>query len=1075
MVAFEERYRQLNADQKRAVDTIEGAVLVVAGPGSGKTEILALRVARILERTDAGPTSVLCLTFTEAAASNMRRRLASLIGTDAYRVQIGTFHGFAQQVAQQYPAFFGNGAELVPAEAVEQRELVAEALRRLPLRDPLRVGHESEELTYLRSAVKRIAELKRAGIGPDTFDAILDHNEALVPLIEAELRCLDATVSMKLLPKVAEAADAIRDLPRGPFPVAAYPDLATAVARSLDGALLDAEAAGKATPVSEWKTRHLPKVTGEDRRALREGRDLSRMRSLALAYRCYQQLLRERGLRDFDDLIVDLIEALRAEPDFRAELQEEYQYVLVDEFQDTNGAQAELVALLADAPVAEGNPNLMVVGDDDQAIYRFQGAGLQHLLGFAERYPQAEVVTMTTNYRSHQAILDLARRHIAAARERLEGRLPGLSKTLLQGGQQDEAVIAALRAGSREHERDAVADLVRRKVEEGVPPGEIAVIGRWNADLEALAPHLAEAGIRVSYERQRNALEDAHVRELVACARAAVAVGQGTDEADPFLPEVLAFAFWGIPRLDLWRASRTAHDQKRALIDIAMESGCEPLKAAAELLVEVGMRARTAPADELLDELAGTCRTPEGRTSPFHAHYFGPEARKDPERLLALVGGLRSILAAFNAATHGEDAMLADFVRFVDLRRDHREPVPTRVPAAEGAVQLVTAHAAKGREFEVVIVLHAATDVWHGAGRRDILVFPENLPIAAAGDAYDDQLRNLYVAVTRAKTQLYLATSPGEKDRSEPLPLLEDLPEIPAPAPRERKEVAWERRTGTITADERAALLPLVADYQITPTQLNDFLDVVHGGPQAFFEKHVLRFPQHQPAHLRFGNAMHAVLERLAIAAHQGSALPDEAGIERLVRTHLEAQRFHGAELDEQLALGTRAIVTFCAQRADELRGATHVEVSFGKDRIVLGDTRLTGKADVIREEEDGLVIVDYKTGRAGEWDDAGKKAARMAQRRQLLFYAILAQQSPRFTGKPVKETKLTFVVPGMDEQIRDLVLEPEQAETDRVARLAQAVYRLVTSLTFPDVAGYPRTAEGIERLEEDVLTGKFL
>lgn len=1074
---FQQRYGKLNADQKRAVDALEGAVLVVAGPGSGKTEILALRVANIIKSTDAGASSILCLTFTDSAASNMRARLASLIGPEAYRVQIGTFHAFAQLVAQQYPAYFGSGAELVPAEAVEQRELVAEAIRELPLRDPLRSEHPSQGLTYVGAAVSRITDLKKAGIGPDALEAVLAHNAALFGHIEEHLAVFREKVSAKHLPAYAKAAEAIRGIPRAPFPLAAYGDLATAVARSLEGAVMDAEAAGKATPVSDWKSAHLGKA--EAAGTLKARASHERLVSLARVYRRYQELLRERGLRDFDDLIVDLIDALRANPELRAELQEEYQYVLVDEFQDTNGAQAELLALIADAPVAEGNPNLMVVGDDDQSIYRFHGAGLEHILGFAERYPRATVVTMTTNYRSHQGILDLAKGQIAGARERLVGRIAGLSKDLVQGGTYAGSEIAVLEAETRHQERDAVAAFVGEQLAAGTPAGEIAVIARRNRDLEALAPHLAEAGIRVSYERQRDALEDRHVIELVETARAVVALSRDAKDADPLLPRVLAFAFWGIPRLALWQLVRDAYDRKEAIVDLAMRSEEASIKAAAEILAELALESLDGGPDDLVDQLIGTCKTPEGRTSPFREHHFGPAERTErPERLLALVAALRSVLAAFSEAQRGKPASLSELVRFADLRREHEEPVPTRIAASETAVQLLTAHKAKGREFDTVIVLHAATDTWHGRGRGSLLSFPENLPIAPAGDSYDDQLRGLYVAITRARRTLCFATSPaGTRTGSEPLPILEGLPRkaVTVP-PKERAELAWQERTELVSEGEQAALKPLVAEYQLTATQLNDFMDVVHGGPQTFFERYVLRFPQQQTASMRFGTAMHAVLERLALEAHQGIAIPDAEELAARVRTELETLHLTGVELEQNAALGAEALAAFCAQRADEIRNATHVEVSFARDRIAIGTARLTGKADVIREEEDGLVIVDYKTGKASaDWDEKLKAPQRMGNRRQLLFYALLAQKSPRFADKPVKEAKLTFVVPDKDGNILDLSLVPERDEVERVGRLAEAVHKLVTELRFPDISRYPQTAEGIAAFEEDILTGKVV
>jgi len=1076
MSLLEERYAKLNEAQRLAVDTVDGAVLVVAGPGSGKTEILALRVARILSETDAGASSVLCLTFTESAAATMRARLASLIGPEAYRVTIGTFHGFAQQVAEQYPDRFSGGAALAPAEAVERAELVAEALREQPVGDVLRTGHPSKEFTYLDDVMRRIEDLKKAGIGPDALDAVLAHNAAELPQVNALLAPFDERVSRGMLPRYAEAVSGIRGIASPPFPLAAHASLSSAIGRSLEAAVQDAEAGDSTKPMTAWKSAHLEKLEG--RQQLKATRQHARLVSLSSVYRAYQGKLAERGLRDFDDLIVDLLDAMRNDADLRDDLRERYQYVLVDEYQDTNGAQAELLALLADHPANEGNPNLMVVGDDDQAIYRFHGAGIEHILGFRDRYPRATVVTMATNYRSRQGILDLARRHVGEIGERLVGRIEGLSKDLKAGGEAEGAAMHVLEAGSREDERASVAALVRIRLDAGVPAEEIAVIGRRHADLEALVPHLAERGIAVSYERQRDALADTHVIELVETARAALALAPGSEaDAGPLLARVLGFAFWNIPRLELWLLSRRAYAERKPWADIALESGSERIVRAVSLLAEIGSRALDAPAELLIDEIVGSCATPEGMTSPFRAHHFGSERREgDPEGLLALVASLRSVILAFRESNRDGSALLADLVTFADLRRAHGERIPTRIAPGGGAVHLMTVHRAKGMEFEMVVLLHAMTDAWMGRGRSALISFPENLGISPAGDEQDDRLRSIYVAVTRAKREIVFAVSPPDSGRgSEPLPLTDGLPvltEALGPLP-ERDLLAWQARVEPVTAGEKEALRPLIADFQLTATQLNDFLNVAEGGPATFFERHILRFPRYRGIPLRFGQAVHGTLERVAMQAKAGDGLPDENGLSALMRDELLKAEFRGSELEQYLARGTSIVSTYLAQRGDELGAATHVEVSFAKDRVRIGEARITGKIDVLREETDGtLTIVDYKTGRAGDdWEERGKELQRHANRRQLLFYALMVSKAERFAGKEIGKAQLSFVEPDAKGEILDLVLEPAAEELERVAGLVQAVYRHATELSFPDIAGYPETLDGMLAFEDALLT----
>lgn len=1075
MNTFEERYAKLNEAQKRAVDTVEGAVLVVAGPGSGKTEILALRVARILKDTDAGPTSILCLTFTDSASATMRRRLAQLVGPEAYRVTIGTFHAFAQSVAEQYPAAFSNGASLTPVEAVESKELIAEALRSLPLSADLRKGHPSQEFTYLKAAADRIADLKKAGIGPDLFREVLAHNAKLMPEINAALAPLNDKISKKNLPAYAESVRLIQAIVRPPFPLSSYSDLATVIGRSLEAAILDVESTGKTEALTAWKKAHMKKSGGVE--VLKASASQVKFESLADVYERYQELLAERGLRDFDDMIVDLLTAMRTDEDLRADLQERYQYVLVDEYQDTNGAQAELLTLLGDHPANEGNPNLMAVGDDDQAIYRFHGAGLEHILSFKERYPRATIVTMATNYRSRQGILDLAREHIASVGERLEGRIEGLSKKLVSGGESGGAAIAVLSAASREEERDRIAALIEKRMGSGTQPGEIAIIGRKHEHLEAVVPHLAERGIRVSYDRQRNALADPHVTEVIEVARAASAVSDGrAAAADPLLPRVLAFAFWGIPRLELWKLSRGAYAQKRAWLDEALESDCDPIRKAAELIVDIGTRSHDTPAGQLVDEIIGTRKTPEGRVSPFHEHYFGKSARsRDPEGVLSLVASLRSVIFAFGESRREQPVLLRDLVSFTDVRRAHGEPIKTHLKHDAGAVHLLTTHKAKGMEFDLVVVLHATDDAWLGKAPARLLSFPENLGVSAAEDNMDDKLRGLYVAITRAKRELIFAVSSADSGKGEPIPLVSTLPELGEElgAPREREQLSWGAEVPPVTADERTVFAPLVEDLQLTATQLNDFLNVAECGPEEFFERYVLRFPKHHDAHMRFGTAVHSVLEKVALDVHAGKAMPGTPQLTQLVEAELRSESFYGEELAQHLAEGVRIIGAYLEQKGDELRGATNVEVNFTRDKIMIGEARITGKADVIREEADGsLTIIDYKTGKPSEdWDAKKDEVKRHANRRQLLFYVLLAQKSQRFAGKRVGEAKLTFIKPDTDGRILELPIVPTEEELDRVAKLIQVVYRHAREIDLPDVSGYSRDLKGILAFEDDLLT----
>jgi len=167
---FKKAYKQLNPEQKKAVDATEGPVMVVAGPGTGKTQILTLRIANILANTDAEPENILALTFTEAAAKNMRKRLANLIGSDAYQVSINTFHGFANDIIQNYPEYFPHIIGSVPITEVDQVQIIELILldNELMLLKPF-----GDNFYYVRAIIGAISELKREGITPEKFIDII--------------------------------------------------------------------------------------------------------------------------------------------------------------------------------------------------------------------------------------------------------------------------------------------------------------------------------------------------------------------------------------------------------------------------------------------------------------------------------------------------------------------------------------------------------------------------------------------------------------------------------------------------------------------------------------------------------------------------------------------------------------------------------------------------------------------------------------------------------------------------------------------------------------------------------------
>jgi DNA helicase-2/ATP-dependent DNA helicase PcrA len=402
---------------------------VVAGPGSGKTEILSLRVANILQKTDTKPSNILCLTFTESAAVNMRERLSKLIGQDAYRVTIYTFHSFGSDIIGKYPEYFYNGASFSPADKLMQMEVMTEIFNSLPLNNPLKVEHPEQGYIYLESALKAISGLKKTGLMPEEFEQILAENSEFYKKINPLLQVFDDRISEKIYGDIKKLIKELKSFKTEKNNFGVRP-LSQIVADSLERALEKCQEDENTKALSAWKEKWIKKDEN-GKRVFKDFLNVEKLASLSKIYKKYLESMYLKGYYDFDDMLLQTIHCLEKNPVLKYELQEQYQYILVDEFQDTNEAQMRLLRIIADAEVNEGRPNIMAVGDDDQAVYKFQGAEISNILDFRDSFDGVKIVTLKNNYRSTQDILDVATHVIRKGEERLENVVPEIQKTIV--------------------------------------------------------------------------------------------------------------------------------------------------------------------------------------------------------------------------------------------------------------------------------------------------------------------------------------------------------------------------------------------------------------------------------------------------------------------------------------------------------------------------------------------------------------------------------------------------------------------------------------------------------------------
>lgn len=1105
---FAAAYGRLNQQQRQAVDAIDGPVLVIAGPGTGKTQLLTTRIANILSKTDVLPANILCLTFTESAAATMRDRLSRLIGQAAYNVTISTYHAFGSELIRRYPEHFSDAYDLEPVDDLTLDSIFRHVQSRLPYRNPLK--HE----IFLRDIKALVSDFKRALLTPAEVREVAAANQRFIAAasrISTDLLAGMARIDKSAVPRFEQLLIASHDLPHDPLPGSAMP-LAAGWSRELAAALEAHAATGKTNDLTAWKNNWLEK--DEANRFVAAGRD--QLRKLAAAADIYEHYLTElqrRRLYDYDDMILQAIRGLEHNADLRYSLQERYLYLLLDEFQDTNEAQSRLVQLLTDNPVSEGRPNVLAVGDDDQAIYSFQGADYSHMLNFYERYRDVVVVPLTENYRSLPEILQTAAGISGQIAERLHHHFPAIDKTLTAANQglPGPATVERHEFLSDLGQNAWVADRIKHLVEQGMPASDIAVLAPKHEYLEGLVPFLHHRQLPVHYEKRENVLDDQSVTELVTMSRLVLALAAGEQtQADHLWSQILSFRFWQLPTSLIWRLSWQARDSGQGWTYHLCEQ--PETKLLALFFISLSLQAAAEPLETMLDYLIGVTALPlreDGATdyrSPFYEYYFGPlkNGSGDTEAYWQLLSNLTVLRQRLRDYRSGEQValQLPDFIDFVEASRAAGLKLLNTSPYQEAteAVELLTAYKAKGQEYGAVFILAAIDEVW-GTKARNLgsrISLPPNLQfIRYAGTTEDERLRLLYVALTRAKTQLYLTSyrssytgrhttrlkyldETEDRDGRLTSPLLppasrtvyaEDTqaPQLPDMA------VYWQHRHyRAIRQPELKELLtPRLERFQLSPSVLNCFTDTSSDGPLTVFTQDLLCFPTAPTISGQYGSAIHETLDWLLRRRKATGRLPSRAAALTTFQQRLQRRRLGEPHYSLLLERGREALSAYLAQRADSFHASDYSEYNFRNEGVFVGEAHLAGKIDRLLVDADNrtISIVDFKTGRpAKRWTNDIKLHS---YKQQLYMYKLLVEGSHGFRGYTVTDAYLEFVEPDDDGQIRQLHLQFTAEAEQQLRQLIGRVWQHVMTLNFPDVSGYSPDIKGIESFQRDLIDGK--
>jgi DNA helicase-2/ATP-dependent DNA helicase PcrA len=1112
MSDFQEVYRGLNAAQKQAVDTIEGPLLVIAGPGTGKTQLLSARVAHILSKSDTPAQNILCLTFTENGAQNMRDRLSRFIGQSAYDVTISTYHAFGGDLIRRFPEYFTDIRLENPVDELGKRQILSAIIDKLSYQNPLKQTRH-----HIGDLMGTISEIKRALLTADSLLSIAEENAQFISAASKEISEHMNDVSkmpstyIKAVPYFQNILETLVTLaPKEPVSPN-FGSLAVVAQLDLVEALKLAEASNKSTPLTTWKNKWLAK-DARNKFCIAGELENRRLHALSPVLKAYQKSLADQGLYDFDDMILQAIAVLEKNDALKFTLQEQYLYIMLDEYQDTNAAQARIVELLTDNPVNEGSPNVMAVGDDDQAIYAFQGAQYSNMLDFYNAYRNTTVINLTENYRSQPDILETADKIASQISGRLTQHFLEMSKHLHAANTQ----LAPLLLERVSYESDiaqcvGIAASIKQLVQSGTAASQIAVLAPKHRQLEILVPYLNAAGIAVTYEKRENILEAPVIRQLITMSRLVVALQTNNqNNANALWPEVLSYPFWNIPTATIWETSWEVSDShgniswSKALLKNPVT------KLTAELLLGVAGHIFTDSCETILDYLIGSevLETHDPAvpqiSSPLRDYYTSKDKQTlQPELFYDTLSHLIVLRSKLRAYEKAQDKVLKlpDLLTFIGLYEAAEQQMLNTSPHAQAkdAVQLMTVFKAKGLEFEHVFLTSCQNDVWGSAarGNSNKLTLPANLAaIRHAGATDDERLRILFVAITRARYGLHL-TSYAQDYTGKKTPKLkyfdeEEQPDgsfkaliLPSTAKNikasERAapelialEIDWRGRhaNGPKIANLQALLDNRLQNYQLSPTHLTTFIDMEYGGPESFFLRTLLRFPGAPTIDSEFGNTIHETLEWYQHQLSQYGGPPTVADTLAQFSERLQGRQLLPRELSLLAERGEHALRAYLASSSTSFTATTIAEKNFRNENVFIGNVHMAGKIDRLEVNTAArtITVVDYKTGKS--YDRWSSEAKLHRYQLQLYCYKLLVEHSRTYKGYTVTTGRLDFIEPDNSGIVHSLELTYKPEEVARTKELLKSLWQHVHELNFPSNANYASSLTGIRAFENDLLNG---
>jgi len=701
-----------------------------------------------------------------------------------------------------------------------------------------------------------------------------------------------------------------------------------------------------------------------------EEEEIKKTRELANAFKKYEELKAKQGVMDFSDLISNTLRLFRMRPNILKNYQEQFKYVLVDEFQDTNYAQNEMAILLSGK-----NQNITVVGDDDQSIYRWRGAAIANMMQFRSHFPKANIITLTKNYRCTQNILDGAYQLIQYNNpDRLEVK-EKIDKKLTSMREIKGENIGFIYTNRAEDEAEEVAKKIREEVKKNNRPfNEFAILVRANDHATPFQRALERMKIPYQFLGPGHLFQQEEIKDLI-CYLHALANFEDTSS----LYRVLTLSIFDIAARDV-----------AMLLNFAKRNNCSLFEAMEQAedtsLTDEGKEKTTRIVAMLKQHLSKIPRDTAGQIlyyffedSGLLGHYLDPRSlrtEKEAQNVAKFFEKLQSF------AANREDASVFAVVDWLDLSMELGEsPMSAEVDwTRNNAVNILTIHSSKGLEFPWVFVTNLVTQRFPSRDRREQIPVPTDIireELPTGDENLQEERRLFYVAATRAKDKLFLTASrfygEGKRERKISPFIVETLGETLV-ANMVKKQVVQ-------SPGQQLSLLEIFnANIQnqeqkkpqeetpsiYTPTYISySQLQTFQTCPLHYKLRYILNVPTPASPALSYGISVHSSLRDFFQLLQNKEPVNAEQMHDILQKNWIKVGYSGKAHEEKSFKQADSMLVSFAEKSLEERPDTIAIELPFNfwlKPQA--GGLKVGGRIDRIDRLADGRIeIIDYKTG----------------------------------------------------------------------------------------------------------------